>query len=477
MRRTERWRRLGFGSPVNTDFRPSFTGSPLGSAARKMGLRPEAVTPRSRRLWSNWAGNQSCRPESIHFPRSEADVCEIVARANESRQTVKAVGSGHSFTPAALTNGHLVDLSGLRRLVDVDRQNHRVTVEAGISIQDLNELLHGLGYALPNLGDIAYQTISGAVSTATHGTGRELGGIATRLAAMRLVAGDGSVLDMSPSHHAALFDAARVGVGALGIMTQVTLDVVPAFRLKAQEGADRLERLLESLDEHVDSNEHFEFFWIPHTEWALTKRNNRTEEPVSRGNPMRRWYEKTLLENYAFGAVCYAGRARPRLIPRLATALPSTGQTTHVDDSYRIFTSKRIVKFVEMEYAIPRAHCADALRRIKKMIEDKGHLVSFPVEVRFTAADDIPLSTASGRETAYIAVHMFKGMDHSAYFRDVAAIMADYDGRPHWGKMHDLTSEELPSLYPRWDEFMTARSRLDPTRTFANGYTKRVLGD
>ncbi len=446
--------------------------SRVGSNRARTGTTSGSNTSR----WTNWAGNQSCEPAIIHHPRTEADVCEIVATAAKRGETVKAVGSGHSFTPTALTNGHLIELSGLSRLVHVDRAAQQVTVEAGITIDDLNTLLHGLGYALPNLGDIAYQTISGAVSTATHGTGRLLGGIATRIAGMRLVAGDGSVLDLNASHHATLLESTRVGVGALGVMTQVTLDVVPAFRLKAREGADRLERLLDNLDEHVDINDHFEFFWIPHTEWALTKRNNRTDEPISRPHPVRRWYEKTFLENVAFGAVCRAGRLRPQWIPKLATALPSTGQTTYVDDSYRIFASKRIVKFVEMEYAIPRENCAEALRRIKSMIDTKGHLVSFPVEVRFTAADDIPLSTASGRDTAYIAVHMYKGMDHTAYFRDVAEIMADYRGRPHWGKMHDLSADELADLYPRWDEFMKARARLDPTRTFANAYTRRVFG-
>lgn len=442
-----------------------------------MNSRIDVLRSRPSTTWTNWAGNQSCRPTSIHRPGSEAEVCKIVAEAAQRHETVKAVGSGHSFTPTALTTGRLVDLRGLSRLVSVDRAANQVTVEAGITIDDLNNLLHGLGYALPNLGDIAYQTISGAISTATHGTGRLLGGIATRIAGMRLVAGDGSVLDMNASHHATLLESTRVGVGALGIMTQVTLDVVPAFRLRAHEGAERLDTLLDGLDELVDSNDHFEFFWIPHTKWALTKRNNRTEEPISRPHPVRRWYEKMFLENVAFGAVCRAGRMNPKWIPRLATALPSTGHTTYVDDSFRIFASKRIVRFVEMEYAIPREHCADVLRRITSMIETKGHMVSFPVEVRFTAADDIPLSTASGRDTAYIAVHMYKGMDHTAYFRDVANIMADYRGRPHWGKIHDLTANELSDLYPRWDEFMKARARLDPTRTFANAYTRRVFGE
>jgi L-gulonolactone oxidase len=330
---------------------------------------------------------------------------------------------------------------------------------------------------MPNLGDIAYQTISGAISTSTHGTGSRLTGIAGQVAGLRLVNGHGEVVDINGQQNPELLDVARVGVGALGIVTQVTLNVVPAFRLRAVEGAQKLDALIENLDELVDSNEHFEFFWIPHTRWALTKRNNRTTDPVHIPSRAKQWYSKTFLENYAFGAVCALGRLRPSLIPRLATALPSSGQTEIVDESFRIFASERIVKFVEMEYAIPRQYCGEALQRIRKMIDDKGYLISFPVEVRFTAKDDIALSTASGRDSAYIAVHMYKGMDYEPYFRDVANIMSDYEGRPHWGKMHFLNHNELSKLYPRWNDFIVARETLDPHRTFANTYTNQVFGE
>ncbi|MTA28661.1 MAG: FAD-binding protein, partial [Actinobacteria bacterium] len=391
-----------------------------------------------RGVWTNWAGNQTARPSAVHRPANEDELSTIVSRAANDRTTVKALGSGHSFTATSVTTGAMIDMSRLSRLIAVDRTASTVTVEAGITIADLNLLLNGLGLALPNLGDIAYQTISGAIATSTHGTGRALTGIAAQVVAMRVVAGDGSVLDLSPEHHPSLFHAARVGVGALGIVSRVTLRVVPAFRLRAVEGAQRLDDLVEQLDEHVDGNDHFEFFWIPHTKWALTKRNNRTDEPVSIPSPFKHWYAKTFMENYAFGAVCRLGRARPNLIPRLATALPSTGQSTIVDESYRIFASQRLVRFVEMEYAIPREACGEALQRVRRMVDERGHMVSFPVEVRFSAPDDVPLSTASGRPSAYIAVHMYKGTPFEPYFRDVAAIMADYDGRPHWGKMHFL---------------------------------------
>jgi L-gulonolactone oxidase len=430
-----------------------------------------------RGVWTNWAGNQTARPSAVHRPANEDELSAIVSRAANDRTTVKALGSGHSFTATSVTTGAMIDMSRLSRLIAVDRAASTVTVEAGITIADLNLLLNGLGLALPNLGDIAYQTISGAIATSTHGTGRALTGIAAQVVAMRVVAGDGSVLDLSPDHHPTLFHAARVGVGALGIVSRVTLRVVPAFRLRAVEGAQRLDDLVEQLDEHVEGNDHFEFFWIPHTKWALTKRNNRTDEPVSIPSPFKHWYAKTFMENYAFGAVCRLGRAQPNLIPRLATALPSTGQSTIVDESYRIFASQRLVRFVEMEYAIPRAACGEALQRVRRMVDERGHMVSFPVEVRFTAPDDVPLSTASGRPSAYIAVHMYKGTPFEPYFRDVAAIMADYDGRPHWGKMHFLGAQELSRLYPQWEAFQQARQRIDPMRTFANAYTARVLGD
>ena len=430
-----------------------------------------------RGVWTNWAGNQTARPSAVHRPANEDELSAIVSRAANDRTTVKALGSGHSFTATSVTTGAMIDMSRLGRLIAVDRAASTVTVEAGITIADLNLLLNGLGLALPNLGDIAYQTISGAIATSTHGTGRALTGIAAQVVAMRVVAGDGSVLDLSADHHPTLFHAARVGVGALGIVSRVTLRVVPAFRLRAVEGAQRLDDLVEQLDEHVEGNDHFEFFWIPHTKWALTKRNNRTDEPVSIPSPFKHWYAKTFMENYAFGAVCRLGRARPNLIPRLATALPSTGQSTIVDESYRIFASQRLVRFVEMEYAIPREACGEALQRVRRMVDERGHMVSFPVEVRFTAPDDVPLSTASGRPSAYIAVHMYKGTPFEPYFRDVAAIMADYDGRPHWGKMHFLGAQELSKLYPQWEAFQQARQRIDPMRTFANAYTARVLGD
>ena len=430
---------------------------------------------RTTRTWRNWAGNQTARPTSWYEPRDASEARKIVYDAANEGRRVKVVGSGHSFTAAAVADDVLIDVARMCEVGTVDPATGEVEVGAGVTIADLNRALAKQGWALANLGDIAYQTIAGAISTSTHGTGVGLTGIAGQVCAISLVDGSGGEHRIE-SHDGAVFRAAQVGVGALGLITSVRLRVTPSFVLESRESPMRFERIISDLDDLVSANEHFEFFWIPHTEWTLTKRNNRTDGPAQPMRPMRQWWQKSFLENTAFGLVCRLGRARPSLIPRLATALPSSGQVTYSNASHEVFASQRRVRFVEMEYSIPRPACAEALGRIKRMIEERGFRVSFPVEVRFTAGDDATLSTAHGRESAYIAVHMFKGTPFEEYFREVEAIMADYSGRPHWGKMHFLDSEALADLYPKWDEFQTVRRTLDPAGVFANRYTERIFG-
>ena len=426
--------------------------------------------------WRNWAGNQKASPLSIESPRSVGELADLVASASELGQKVKAVGSGHSFTSAAATNGRMVRLESLSGILNVDRAKCQVTVGAGTRLSDLNTLLHSEGLALANLGDIAYQTVAGAISTSTHGTGKALTGLAGQVVAMKLINGHGEIIECSKSMNPQIFDVARVSVGALGIITEYTLQAVPSFRLRALEQPMRLDDVLENAHELASAHDHFEFFWIPHTKWALTKRNNRTEDELQPLPRVKGWIEKTFMENYAFGAVCRVGRARPSLIPRLATALPSSGSREYVDQSYKIFASPRIVRFYEMEHALPVEALVPALKEIRAMVDRKGYLLNFPVEVRFTKGDDVPLSTAYGRDSAYIAVHVYKGMECEPFFRDVEDILRAYDARPHWGKMHYRDAEELSKLYPRWDEFIALRDLLDPQRTFSNAYSDTVFG-
>ena len=426
--------------------------------------------------WRNWAGNQKANPVSIDAPRSVGELAALVASASGKGQKVKAVGSGHSFTSAAATNGRMIRLENLSGILHIDHASCQVTVGAGTRLSDLNMLLHAEGLALANLGDIAYQTVAGAISTSTHGTGKALTGLAGQVVAMKLVNGQGEIIECSKSLNPHIFDVARVSVGALGIITEYTLQAVPSFRLRALEQPMRLDDVLENAHDLASAHDHFEFFWIPHTKWALTKRNNRTEDELQPLPRVKGWIEKTFMENYAFGALCRVGRARPSLIPRLATALPSSGSREYVDQSFKIFASPRIVRFYEMEHALPVEGLVPALREIRAMVDRKGYLLNFPVEVRFTKGDDVPLSTAFGRDSAYIAVHVYKGMECEPFFRDVEDILRAYDARPHWGKMHYRDAEELSKLYPRWDEFIALRNQLDPQRTFSNVYSDTVFG-
>jgi L-gulonolactone oxidase len=426
--------------------------------------------------WRNWAGNQTCGPATLDRPGSENDIARIVRDVAAAGERVKVFGAGHSFTGIALTDGHLLTLDDYAQILHADTGTGRVTVQSGIRLRKLNEELWARGLAMPNLGDIAYQSVAGAISTATHGTGATFGGIAAQVVGMRIVTGDGSVVECDAAREPEVFHCARVGLGALGVVSTVTLQCVPAFNLRAVEAPVRVDELLANLDEHVDGNDHFEFFWVPHTGWALTKWNARTNEAE---RPRSRWHEfysDYLMSNLAFGALCRIGRLQPSLIPRLSRMIPSSGRVEYIDRSYRVFASPRLVRFYEMEYAIPREACAEALNRVRRYVKDSGLMISFPVEVRFTAPDDIPLSTAYGRPTCYIAVHVYQGMQYQQYFEAVEDIMDDYAGRPHWGKLHFQTAETLASRYPEWDRFQAIRRRLDPHGVFTNAYLDRVLG-
>jgi L-gulono-1,4-lactone dehydrogenase len=426
--------------------------------------------------WKNWAGNEIAHPTSIESPWNEDEVISIVREAASRGEKVKIPGSGHSFTPAAVTDGRMVRINALQGIYSIDRSRMEVRVGAGTTLSDLNRLLAVEDLAMANLGDIAYQTVAGAISTSTHGTGVALPGLAAQVTAMRIVDGHGNLVECNSEKNSEILDVARVSVGALGAITECTIRVVDAFRLHAHEQPMRLDDVLDNIDELRLSNDHFEFFWIPHTKWALTKRNNRTDEALDPLPKVRGWIEKTFMENFAFGAVCKVGKMRPAMIPRLATALPSSGARTYINDSYKIFASPRLVKFYEMEHALPAASLAPALREIRAMVEKKGYLLNFPVEVRFTAPDDVPLSTGYQRESAYIAVHVYKGMEYGPFFKDVEDILRRYDARPHWGKVHHREKDELSTLYPRFNDFLAMRDRLDPQRTFSNRYTERIFG-
>ena len=429
--------------------------------------------------WRNWAGNQHAQPRSIEHPRDAEEVSLLVKRAAGEGRRIKPVGSGHSFTPAAVTDGSLLQMDRMSGVIASDLATGQVTVAAGTPLHRLNPILAELGLAMSNLGDIDRQTISGATSTGTHGTGTRLGGLATQIRGLEMVVGDGSIVTCSTTERPELFECARVGLGALGVITAITLQCEPAFDLEADERPMPLDQVMDELDQLAEDNDHFEFYWFPHTDVALTKRNNRLRagqqaEPLK---PWREWLEDEFLANTVFNATCAVGKVRPSLVPRLnRMAAKSFGARRFSAPSYEVFTSPRRVRFVEMEYAVPRAAIRDAVQAVRNVIDREQLLISFPIEVRVTAPDDIPLSTASGRDSAYVAIHRYRGEPFEGYFRAVEAEMKALDGRPHWGKMHWRTHEDLRPAYPRFDDFLAVRNQVDPDRVFANSYLDTVLG-
>ena len=425
--------------------------------------------------WANWAGDQRCRPARVLAPRSREELAEAVGAAAAAGERIKVTGSGHSFTEAATTEATMVRLDALRGVLDVDRASGLVKVGAGTVLRDLNEELAALGLGLENMGDIDAQTVAGAISTGTHGTGAGFANISARVEAVEMVLADGSVRELAAGDP--LLPAARIGIGALGAISSVTIRCFPSFTLRREDSAHRLADVLDRFDEYAERNDHFELFTFPYSDRALVLERNRTAEAPKPKSRVVALLNDVLLENWVLEAMAATGRRWPRTIPPLAkfAGLVATG-TNNQDRSDRIFVNQRNVRFTEMEYAVPRADGPTAVRRVVEWVRSNRYPVFFPIEVRVAAGDDASLSAAHERETAYIAVHQYRGMEWRPYFEAVESIMDDYGGRPHWGKRHFQTATTLAPRYPKWTEFQAARDALDPARVFANLYTDRVLG-
>ncbi|GAA1060837.1 D-arabinono-1,4-lactone oxidase [Agromyces bracchium] len=428
-------------------------------------------------VWRNWGRTAAVRPNRIERPADEGAVQRAVVAAEGRR--IKPVGSGHSFTAIAAAPDIQLDLADLSGVYAADAATGRVSLGAGTPLHRLPHLLAPYGLAMPNMGDIDRQTISGATSTGTHGTGIGFGGLATQVVGARLVTGTGELLTVSETERPELLPAVRVGLGALGVITELTLQLVPRFVLHAVERTEPLDLVLDEWMPRVREHDHFEFYWFPHTATALTKTNTRLPGDAHR-TPLgraERWLSDEVLANGVYRAMCALGRIAPPVTPPLARLVDRfTGNRDFSDFSPNVFTTNRSVRFREMEYAIPLEAIPEAFRAIRSLIEARGWRISFPIEVRAAASDENWLSTAYGRQTGYIAVHRYFREDPTEYFAGVEEIMRSFGGRPHWGKMHTQTAETLREVYPRFDEFLEVRDRLDPDRRFANPHLDRVLG-
>jgi FAD-linked oxidoreductase len=427
--------------------------------------------------WHNWTGDQRCSPAELVRPRDRDELAAAIVAAAAAGRTVSVAGAGHSFTEAALTDGTMIDVAALSATIESDPTSGRVRVGAGTVLADLNEELHRLGLAMENLGDIDRQTIAGAISTGTHGTGAKLRNISAQVEAVELITASGTMLELDGSQPD-LLRAARVSVGALGAISAVTLRCVPSFVLERVDSPQPREEVFDSFDQRAEANDHFELFTFPYADSALVLERNRVDGPPRPPGRGAAYLNDIVLENWALESLSAVGRLFPRAIPglsRLAAALASGGKTT--DRSDRVFASERRVRFTEMEYGVPREHGPEAAQRVIEWVRSNRYPVFFPIEMRVAAGDDALLSPSHGRDTTYIAVHQYRGMEWRPYFEAVEEIMREYGGRPHWGKRHFQTAETLAPLYPGWAAFQAARDELDPNRVFTNEYATRVLGE
>lgn len=434
----------------------------------------------SQTLWRNWARNQKCVPSEMAYPSSEHELAALVRRSGERGENLKLVGAGHSFTDIACTDGVMVSLDRLTGLQEVDHDAHTAKVRAGTRIIETADLLADVGLGFSSLGDIGYQSLGGALATATHGTGRDYGNIPSQLVSLEIMDSSGEIIEASETENREIFKAAQVSLGALGILTSVTIQAEPAFNMVTLEDVVPWDEILDCYDQVIAENEHFEFFWFPHTDAVISLTHNRTTDqprPTNIRREIKKWWYTVVRGNYAFDLVCRIGRAAPSRIPQINRwLLEQNSPSRRVSRGDQAFMNERRVRFYEMEYAIPREETVSVLKQIREAIDSSGLLIDFPVEVRFVPSDDIWLSPSFGRETTYIAIHVYQGMSYDRYFRMVEEIMNSVDGRPHWGKLHFQTAATLSPRYPHWDDYQEVRRRLDPGGILENDYSRRVLG-
>ncbi|RJE86186.1 FAD-binding protein [Paenibacillus sp. 1011MAR3C5] len=425
--------------------------------------------------WSNWSGSVKASPREVLLPVSIDEVTTAVLRCRQEGRRLRVVGSGHSFTAVAASDDMLISLDQLQGIVEVNPEAGTATVWAGTKLKRLGEELFGHGLAQENLGDIDVQSIAGAISTGTHGTGRGLGTISTQVVGVTVVTGQGEVLACTAESHPEWFKALQVSLGALGIIVQVTLRLRPAYKLEYVSSRMPLTQCLQESVRLAEENRHFEFYWFPYADPCQIKRMNETDMPPS-NRKVRDYIGDVVVENAVFGLLSGICRRVPKssaVISRLSASQVPVGRK--VQYSHKLFATARLVRFNEMEYNLPAEAMVPAIEEMRETMARMKFRVHFPVECRYVRGDDIWLSPSYGRDSAYIAVHMYKGMPYEAYFATMEEIFLRYGGRPHWGKLHTLNSGRLKERYPMWEAFHRVRTNLDPDRILLNPYIEKLF--
>ncbi len=419
--------------------------------------------------WRNWSGFQVCQPARRLGPGSEAELLTLLRFADG---VVRPAGAGHSFSGLVPCDNALLFLDNLSGVVGVDAHNLQAEVWAGTRLAQLGPALDAHGQAMPNLPDIDYQTLGGALATSTHGTGALLGALSSYLVGLSLATPGGELLECDAVRNAEVFHAARTSLGALGVVTRVRLQNAAPFRLVEKTGFRELEAVLADLPRSRAENRCYEFYAFPHSEVALEIATNETDaEPYTTGGDDP---DSLPLLQTLFDAT--------RWLPGIGTPLYDAilrrvgGSTEHAGPSYRVLTHPRTTRFNEMEYTVPAAAGPDCLREVLRTIRERDLPICFPIECRYVREDDVWLSMFYQREGFSISVHQFADEDFAPYFAAVEPVFWKYDGRPHWGKLHGLDAARLGALYPRFREFADLRRRLDPSGRLVNAHLHTLLG-
>ncbi len=430
----------------------------------------------AKNKWQNWSGAVQCEPKEILFPNSEEAIVQIVRKAIKENKKIRVVGTGHSFTSIVHTNEMLISLDELQGIIKAEPDQMTATVWAGTKIKRLGGLIYAHGMAQENLGDVDVQSIAGSIMTGTHGTGIEFGNLATQVLELTFVNGHGELVTCSANHQPDLFKAAQISLGVFGIVTRIKLRLEPAYNLEIEMNKSTIQETLQNLDQYNESYRNFEFYSFPYTDTAQHRKTNKTDKPAKKDGLLR-YYNEIIMENGLFWLFSYSTRLFPSLSKPIAKMVAKAStKTIKTHHSHKIYATTRMVRFQEMEYNVPYDAYKEVVRDMRKQFDQAKYQVHFPIENRFVKGDDIWLSPAYKRKSAYIAVHVFKGKAYKKYFEDMEAIFKAYDGRPHWGKMHFQTPEELASIYPKWNEFLAQRNEQDPKQIFINDYLKSLFG-
>ncbi|TDQ28656.1 D-arabinono-1,4-lactone oxidase [Tenacibaculum caenipelagi] len=425
----------------------------------------------------NWAENVQWNPSAVAFPHSENEIQQLVLKAIRFNQKIRVIGSGHSFTSLCSTDEILVTLDNFQGLISIDKEKNQATVKAGTKLSLLGELLFKEGLAMENMGDINVQSIAGAISTGTHGTGINLKSISNQVIGLKFVNGKGEIIECSTTKNTELFKAAQVSLGCLGIITEITLQCVPTYKLKLQNKKEKLSDVLATLDERNSQNRNFEFYWIPYTNTAWTKTSNIVEDSEPDKVNFFNYWTEYVLENYVFKLMCEYARVLPSQNKTVANiTAASISNVKKVYHSHKVYATQRMVKFHEMEYNVPVETYQDVFKDVQKIVNSKKFNIHFPIENRWVKGDDVYMSPAYNRDSAYIACHVYNKKDSSAYFTALEEIFKAYDGRPHWGKINTFTTDDIVRMYPKFADFLTFRKEHDPENIFVNPYLQKLLG-